>query len=232
MKIFWMKTMGKLKLLFLGVFLLDCSGLTEAASMYVGYDKCVEGNGKKAEESRKVDDFRKIDIEGAFNVMITSREKQGVTVAGDENLLPHIVTEVKGDTLFVYASKSICSKMRLEVHISSDDIAEVSASGSDTVSVSRIDNKEFSVKTSGSVDLKASGRTEHFSAEISDSSSLAAKELISDEVRVSVSGSASAHVHAESKLYAKSRETGDIIYSGNPKTVKKDITGVGDIEGE
>jgi hypothetical protein len=153
-----------------------------------------------------------------------------VEVVGDDNILPHIMTEVKGDTLFVTSDESICPKKRLEVNISSDDIERINSDGSHDVFIGGIQNKSLALEIEGSGDVHASGKTGRLVAEISGSGNIRARDLLSEEVKISIHGAGGADVHASRRLEAEIDGAGDIHYYGNPEEVSKKITGVGDIE--
>jgi hypothetical protein len=66
-------------------------------------------------------------------------------------------------------------------------------------------------------------------AELSGAGNIDARELKAKEVRVSVSGAASADVYAKEYLDASVSGVGSIDYYGNPAKVKTDVSGVGSI---
>ena len=191
---------------------------------------CKEGSGIRKSEMRSVSSFNSLSLEGAFDVTIELQKKRGLEVSGDDNIIPHIITEVKGDTLHVTADKSICSKMELRVSITNDDIREITADGSSDISVSNVKNRSLTVSINGAGDLTASGKTGIFSANISGSGNVSARDLHADEVDISIDGSGDAVVYSSEKLRASIEGAGDISYYGNPGEVNKKISGAGDIE--
>jgi hypothetical protein len=189
----------------------------------------VEGNGIAKKDNRKVGIFSSVEVDGAFNVYIECRKKQNLELSGDSNILPHIITRVKGNTLQITTSKTICPKTLLEVRISADNIEKARVSGAVDLSISGVDNNSLDIKVDGAGDIEASGKTKSFSVNVSGSGDVKAKELKAENVEVSVNGAGNAIVHASRKLKAEINGAGDISYYGNPKEVSENISGAGDI---
>jgi len=189
----------------------------------------IEGNGIAKKENRKLDIFSSIEVDGAFNVYIECRKKQSLELSGDSNILPHIITRVKGNTLQITTSKTICPKTQLEVRISADNIEKAIASGAVDLSISGVNNNNLYVEVDGAGDIKAAGKTKNFRINLSGSGDVKAKELKAENVEVAINGAGNAVVYASGKLKAEINGAGDISYYGNPKEVSEDISGAGDI---
>ena len=191
---------------------------------------CEQGSGVRKSEKRDVSSFDAVSFDGAFDVTIVLQKKRGVEVSGDDNIIPHIITDVKGDTLHVTTNKSICSKIGLRVSITNDDISKITAEGSSDISVSDVKNRALTVHINGAGDFSASGKTGTFVASISGSGNVNARQLQAGEVDISIDGAGDAIVYASGKLKASIDGAGDISYYGDPREVVKNISGAGDIE--
>jgi hypothetical protein len=189
----------------------------------------VEGNGIAKKEMRKVDNFSSVQVDGAFNVYIECRKKQSLELSGDSNILPNIITRVKGNTLQITTNKTICPKVLLEVRISADNIEKATASGAVDLSISGVNNSNLEIEIDGAGDIKAEGKTKNFRINVLGSGDVKAKDLKAENVEVSVNGAGNAIVYASRKLKAEVNGAGDITYYGNPKEVSEDISGAGDI---
>lgn len=189
----------------------------------------VEGNGIDKTEKRNVSKFTSVEVDGAFNVYIECQKKQSIEVKGDSNILPQIITRVKGNTLQITTSRSICPKRSLEVKIFADNVEKVSVSGAVDLSISGVNNNNLDLGIDGSGDIKASGKTKNLKVDVSGSGDLKAKELKSENANISVNGAGNAIVNASKKIKAEINGAGDITYYGNPKEVIKNISGAGDI---
>lgn len=191
---------------------------------------CKEGSGIRKSEKRNVSSFDSVHLDGAFDVVIELQKKRGLEVSGDNNIIPHITTEVKGNRLHVTTNESICSKMELRVYIANNNVKEITSDGSSDIAVSGVKNRALTVSINGAGDFKASGSTGAFDARVSGSGNLDARKLHADEVTISIDGAGDADVYASKKLTASIDGSGDITYFGDPKEVTRSISGAGDIE--
>lgn len=206
--------------------ILFSSGFVQAGTI----QKCIEGSGKAKSEERHTGPFTAITTEGAIDVTVVCGQKQAIKVIADDNLLPYVITEVKGSTLNIYSNKSICAKKELKVEISIGDINKINASGAADINISDLDNNRFDLNIDGSGDIKAAGKTGEFVAMLAGASNLQAKGLKALKTKLKVTGSGDAVVFASRELDAKLMGAGDITYYGLPAKVKKKVLGVGDIE--
>lgn len=191
---------------------------------------CIKGSGTRKAEKRKVPAFSEIDVDGAFDVNVKLQKKQSLEVVSDDNIVPKIITKVKGNTLIITSSEPICAKSGLEVNITAPDVSRVDSDGSNNVYISDMKNKRFRLGLDGAGDVRATGVTGKFIAKLSGSGGVKAGDLHAKEVNVSIDGAGEAVVYASGKLHAEIDGAGEIIYYGNPKEVSRDIDGVGEIE--
>ena len=88
----------------------------------------LKGNKIVITEDRNISDFNKIEIKDNIDVVITQGSDKSVSVESDENLLPAVFTEVRGEVLTIKLSKKIIKKKVLKVYITIDDfIDEINA---------------------------------------------------------------------------------------------------------
>ena len=191
---------------------------------------CIEGSGVAKSEKRTIEAFTAIDASGAFNVTVVCGEKQRIKVTADDNLLPHIITKVKGNTLKITTNESICAKKVLKVEIAVHNINRIAASGTADIDVSKLDNDRFALDINGAGRVKAVGKTQDFAADLTGASSLQAKGLKTRKTTLQVSGSGEAVVFVSQELNAQVIGVGNITYYGNPEKVNRNILGVGNIQ--
>ena len=87
------------------------------------------GSGKVKVEKRSVGDFKAVNVSGAFEVEIVAQQERGVEVAGDDNLLALIRTDVKNGVLDVFNEKPISTNSKIRVRISVPQLDAVATSG-------------------------------------------------------------------------------------------------------
>jgi hypothetical protein len=194
------------------------------------YANCAEESGVQQTARRVVDSFDSIDIQGSFSSVITCGNGYAIKITCDKNLLPYIATEVRSRKLFIFTEKSICTTKGINIFISVPDIRSVNASGSNDISIKGIDNQSISVSLDGAGDLNLSGRTNKFKANLAGSNHLQAKSLRSEKSSISIAGSSDASVYATEVLDVIISGVGGVMYYGNPKSISKNISGIGTVE--
>lgn len=61
----------------------------------------VVGSGKIKKETRNVVNFKKVIISGSGNLQIKQSDREDLKIKADDNILPLILSEVKGNTLYL-----------------------------------------------------------------------------------------------------------------------------------
>src|SRR5260221_4911407 len=59
----------------------------------------IKGSGNLKNEDRQVSGFKNLIVNGQFTVTISPSENETLTISAEDNILPKIITEVKGDDL-------------------------------------------------------------------------------------------------------------------------------------
>ena len=218
------------------------------------WGKKVNGNGKVVTIERSTGDYDAVAVSGWFDVDLVQGNEGDISLKGEENLLEHIITEVKDGKLVIKVEKGINlkpSSWKEGIHITVPvvSINAVSLSGSGdivgktTIKTSRfntsmsgsgditldLDASSISASMSGSGDINLSGSTTDLDVTISGSGDIKAYELEADNVDATVSGSADIKVTANERLKARVSGSGDIHYKGNPEKVDTKTSGSGDI---
>src|SRR3954452_555117 len=119
----------------------------------------IHGSGVKKTEKRDVPEFDSLSVNGAYEVAIQSGKSREVQVEGDDNLLPHVVTEVENGRLVVKNDGSFNSKTALKLLIKVPNIRDVSFSGASNVELSDIKNDKLGIQIDGASTINASGET-------------------------------------------------------------------------
>jgi hypothetical protein len=105
----------------------------------------------------------------------------------------------------------------------------ISASGGSTVRIEDLAVDILRVAGSGALKAELAGRAPIQHVAISGAGQYRAEKLVSDDVRVSVSGVGHVIVHADKTLHAAISGAGNVEYFGNPE-VKESVTGIGRVK--
>ncbi len=189
----------------------------------------VEGSGKKATERRALDDFHELTVEIGADITLRAGAGPAVVIHADDNVVPLIVTQKRGDKLTLLASRSFSARQPVAIELSVPHITSVSLEGSGSLDMSGVAEDELVLNIEGSADVTARGRVDNLSAEINGTGDLHLGSLAAKSARVAIEGSGDAEVSVADSLVAEINGSGNIVYSGSPRKVKKEINGVGRI---
>lgn len=188
------------------------------------------GSGVAKTEVREVPAFSKVALEGSLRAEITAGAAQHVELSGDDNLVPLMTTEVEGQRLRIAPKKSIRPKLEMVAKIATPKLGAVSASGSTVIVLRGLDGDAFDLDTSGSSKVTATGTSGSVTIRVSGSGAVDARELHAQNVKVVVSGSGDLEVYATDVLDVTISGSGRVRYAGNPRDVRKSISGSGSLE--
>lgn len=216
--------------------------------------KKIKGNGEETTITREVGNYDEISISGWFDVQLVAGTEGAITLKGEENLLPYLITEVENGNLKVKVKKGVNLrpsnwKGGIIVTIPVVEISGVAMSGSGDVfgdlilksnsfktSMSGSGNLNLTLETnelktnmSGSGDIVLKGKATDYEINLSGSGDVNAYDLEADFVNVNISGSAVARVYAASSIKARISGSGDVTYKGNPKKIDTKVSGSGSI---
>lgn len=209
---------------------------------------CVEPSGEVTSETRKLDNFSKIEVGIPANIKIITGDSAKITISSYKSYLTAITTKVRRGKLHVHGD--ICKAVKSEVNIEitlpvlsginvagsanvysetpvRTDKLSLGISGSGKISLSVFANTIENL-ISGSGDIIINGTCQKLYVDIDGSGKFKGLGLNSYTVKIRINGSGEATVVALNKLNAKVAGSGEISYSGDPE-LSVDISGSGKI---
>jgi Putative auto-transporter adhesin, head GIN domain len=233
----------------IGTFLSLLAGLAAGCGLSV-----VSGSGNIVNEDRDVSGFNAVTLAGSGDLMLTQGETESLTIEADDNLLPHIKSEVRNGTLVIGFDHDNWDTIyrpsqRIKYHLSVKDLNAVTVSGSGDITTASLNADQLALTVSGSgnirIDqLQANGLTYTLSGsgdadlageageqnvKISGSGNYRAGDLSSQTVTVGISGSGDATVWAQDSLDVNISGSGSVSYYGQPKT-STNVAGSGHVD--
>lgn len=193
-----------------------------------GKDK-VHGSGQAKNETREVAPFTAIEVKCAGTINVTAQGKPGLAISGDDNIVPLIKTEVRDNTLYITAEKDYDPKNKMEINVSTPDLAKFVFAGAGEATLSNIKNNQLEVVASGAGEVKASGETKEADITLSGAGRVDTRDLRAEKAKATSKGVGEMDVYASEQLDASTSGVGVINYYGNPKTVNKHAGGIGAI---
>jgi hypothetical protein len=190
------------------------------------FGNSIHGSGVAASEVRNVGDFNGVDVGGVFDVEIVAGRDFEVKVEADDNLIPHIKTEVSDGILKISSSSHrLKSQTPLKIRVSAPNIESLDASGAVKISLSGVKNKDLRVDTSGASKIRLEGETVSLSVEVSGASKVDAESLRAVNATVDASGASHADVFVTGKFVSEASGASKIGYAGNPASIEKSSSG-------
>ena len=189
----------------------------------------VKGSGVLLEETRKVPEFSGIDLSGVSEVYVKCGQKQEVIISGDDNVVPHVKTEVNGNVLKVFLDQSVSTRNKIKLTLSANSVSSLKISGTANVDISRVSNKSFNLKILGTGDIKVKVMTDDLEITMSGTANVDAKNLTAKTAIVDISGAGNIALSVSDELRASISGVGNIYYYGNPGKVAETVSGIGGI---
>ena len=189
----------------------------------------VNGSGVELTETRDLTPFSALEFSGAFNVTATCGGEQSFVLTGDDNIVPLVITELRGTTLHVYTEGKTSSKIPLSVVLSCENLEDVTGSGVLNLDLSGVDNRRLAIGVNGAGGVNAKGKTGTLKVCISGTGSISVNDLIAEDVSVTINGAGSADVHSSRNLQVEINGTGSVRYSGEPENVSQKVSGMGTV---
>ena len=213
---------------------------------------CIGGRdyGPIEKEVREVSDFDRIEVSHGIDVLLTMGKQEQLEVSAPEDLLEHLVTEVKGGKLKIYYDRSFNWSNDTKVYLTARKLEEIITSGgSDLTGENLLKAKSLDLKASGGSDIRLElsvrnldvkisggadvtlkGNAERLRADTSGGSDLKAFDLVVQEADLESSGGSDIKITVEEELIAKASGGSDIEYQGNPRVLDTNSTSSADIK--
>lgn len=191
----------------------------------------VTGSGTRASDTRTVAEFDSIEARGAFQLEVRSgAATRGVTVEGDDNLVPLFVTSVSGGTLALHLPDgSYSPKTPLVVRVDARALEQLDVAGAIDASVTGLSGDAFDANLAGACELDARGTSGTAKFECAGACEIDAFELLAPRVELDLKGSCRAHVRASASLLVAASGSCDVRYRGQPASVETSARGASTI---
>jgi hypothetical protein len=176
------------------------------------------GSGRLATETRPVQGFTGVVVSGAGRVVIEQTGVESVEVTAEDNILPFVVTEVRGGWLLLgfQAGVSVHTTRAVEYRITVAELTGIRASGASHVEVLRVDTGELTAQLSGASSYRATGVADDHRLELSGASRCEAAELASRFVTATLSGASYGLVNVDDRLVVRASGASTLEYIGEP----------------
>ena len=206
--------------------LLTCSSCIVAIGAWDDASRPnLRGSGVRVAEDRDVAEFDRLSVGGWFEVVVHVGEPRRVRLRADDNLLPHVRTQVRDGRLEVRV-KDVRPRVdeALSLEVWTPALRELDLAGSVEFTVTGLDEERLELDVSGSCSGDAAGRVGTLEVDASGSARLDLSRLVAQEVDLDASGSAHVQVHAERSLDVDASGSVTVVYRGSP-ALDTDLSG-------
>ena len=115
------------------------------------YMKPVKGNGNIIREDKVLQgSFSSVEINGAFNLILTQDSLPKLSIETDENLMKYIDIRIKKDKLVIDSKKMLISDKDINIYLTIGQLKEMELTGAVVLrSASKVNLDAFNLKLTG-----------------------------------------------------------------------------------
>lgn len=222
-----------------------------SACRFVGDMENVRGSGTTAREERAVQNVRGVTLATLGDLTIELGDEEALVIEAEDNLLPHLETDVRGGTLTIRSEPGVNLMPRepvryyltvkslesLSVTSSGNIVApaltagtfKVESSSSGDIQVAGLDAERVDVEISSSGDVAIdSGHVERQEVKIHSSGIYMADDVQCERATVELTSSGNANIWATDSIDASLSSSGELRYYGDAE-VKQSTTSSGKV---
>jgi len=190
-------------------------------------------SGPLISETREVETFDAISVEGAAKLEITIGKSPSLVVNGHEQAVRRVETDVRGGTLHIKSRPKDWlirnNNARLTLQITLPRLESLQLEGGNDVNVVGFSGGQVKIKASGAAHIRADGHLEELTVRLSGAGHADLSKLVANDAKVTVDGVGSVIVNPRDSLDATMNGVGAILYTGSPSRVNTRMNGLGTI---
>ncbi|HZC04202.1 MAG TPA: head GIN domain-containing protein [Ktedonobacterales bacterium] len=189
------------------------------------------GSGTVVTEPREVSGFTQIRLAGFGTLNITQTGTESLSITADDNILPHLTSEVINGTLELGVKPRLTFRpMKHIVYtVTVKSLEGIQLTGAGTIHASDIQATGFSVTISGAGDMTITGSAQSQTVKISGAGNYNGQAFQTASADVTITGAGNARINASETLNATVSGAGMVTYTGAPR-VSQRITGIGSVK--
>ena len=189
----------------------------------------IKGDGMITTTNCPIADFSALEVAGAYQIQWSSG-KPALSITTDQNLLPLITTSMSGNSLHIDSKENLRPTKGITIIVSSASLTDVQLNGAVRVTASNLSGHDLKLESNGASSIIVDGSVTNLEANLSGTTKLNGTSLHTQNARVSLNGASYADVTVSETLNASISGVGVLTYGGNPKSVEKNVDGVGKIQ--
>lgn len=212
----------------------------------------IKGSGNLVTQKRELtENFRKIEVSNALEVIIEQGNHSEIIVEADDNLQNSIVTKIENGILFIRRENgNFSSEKPQKVYIKIPLIEEITANSASTIKTkntlkgenivlntssaakieAQLEIDSIKANSSSASKIEIKGLALHLEVETSSAAKIEAEDLLANSVTAQASSGSKISIHPIVSLKADASSGSKIEYNNTPKQIDKTASSGGNIE--
>jgi len=161
---------------------------------------CVQGQGPVTSETRGVGAFSRIEASSGIRVVVRIGPSEAVEVTAQENLLPVIAADLRGDTLSIEASEDFTTLEPVTVTVVVPALDGITLSGGAQAVIDGVDAESLELRIRGGAQVTAAGSVGSVALHADGGATARLEDLLIRVASVSMEGGATATLTASDEV--------------------------------
>ncbi len=219
---------------------------------------CTERNSfsssDEIKEKKALTGVTRLKVDGVFSLTISQSDEESIEVEGDEAMVNKLLIDQEGELLSLKMEEdvedSFFDDKNLKIHIHIKDLKEFNYEGVGNVKTNglfkvadlkligngvgnlelELDAQEIDADFDMVGNIKLRGKANRATFINNGIGNLNASELIVQNINVNSSGIGNVELNCVGDLSLVVDGIGKVSYSGNPRIIKKEVSGIGKVE--
>jgi hypothetical protein len=195
------------------------------------YSPGIRGSGNLISESRTASGFTGVSLKGTGQVVIDMNGTESLMITADDNLLPYLTSEIKGDQLILGTkdNTNISPSKDVVYKVTAKNVDSIELGGSGDIDAKGINTDRLKILLGGSGNISIAGAAERQEITLAGSGNYRAEKLKSTTATINLLGSGDADLDASETLNVNIAGSGSVKYTGDAR-VTQTILGSGSVE--
>lgn len=195
-------------------------------------DYTIKGSGRLITQERIVSECTGVNLRYSGNIYLKQDTVQSIRVEADDNIINNVATQSQSGILFAGLTNGKYSDVTVNIFISLRSVKSLTIEGAGNIVVqNRINCSYMNCIINGAGDINLSGSCNSLDCVINGAGNINAFDFEANSCKATIKGAGNCAVFVKQSLEGVITGVGNIVYDGNPGSVKSSVTGVGNITG-
>ncbi len=191
----------------------------------------IEGSGQISSTTRSIGNAARVNLQGSGDVTVVIGDQPSVVIETDDNLLPYLITSVRGGTLTLRTKlgTDVVPTDRIRYTVTLRTLDGITMDGSGNITAAGVQGPSLTIRMPGSGNITVTGAVDSLDVRMNGSGNILCGDLQATAATVRLPGSGEITVWATSSINASLAGSGNIRYYGDPGQVNVSQPGSGNI---